>query len=297
MNRAQKRCVLASTALHLGLLSAVVLLSAFQPPSPPPVSLEPISFNAYVTTDEMISGGGDRTAQPLPPTVRPLLAPQAQPQPPPPPPPPVHVEKAREPEPLPSQANKEPRTKPDTDSLTPAPTKAKKPQIDFNAIVSRSRDQKNQEKERAEQRDREQARAEAEAHKKLLGRFGQIESELRENHAGSGIAIKMFGPGGGGVPYANFLQAVQHAYEQDWRPRIPKGVSDEVTATASVTIARDGTVTATSLIRSSGNRQVDDSVRASLDNVRYAAPLPPNAEENERTISIEFDVKIKPGTG
>jgi TonB family protein len=47
------------------------------------------------------------------------------------------------------------------------------------------------------------------------------------------------------------------------------------------------------IVAPSGSPAVDQSVQAALDKVRYAAPLPDDAREDQRTITIYFDVKAK----
>ena len=117
---------------------------------------------------------------------------------------------------------------------------------------------------------------------------------IGEGVPSSGTAVHLEGPGGGGVPYANFLLGVQSVYQRDWQPRIPRGVTDsELSALATVTIGRDGTVLEANLTQSSGNREVDESIKASLDHVRLAVPLPAKEKEDHRTITIEFNVKPK----
>jgi TonB family protein len=60
---------------------------------------------------------------------------------------------------------------------------------------------------------------------------------------------------------------------------------------AEVTIARDGTVVQARIVRFSGNVAVDDSVQMTLDRVRRLVPLPANAEEDQRTVTINFNAK------
>lgn len=106
----------------------------------------------------------------------------------------------------------------------------------------------------------------------------------------------MPGFGGGGPTYANFLQAVKTIYANAWV--VPEGVTDdEATATASVTIARDGTVRDARILRRSGNALADASVEAVLRRVTFAVPLPADAKENQRTVTIKFNVKAKRGLG
>jgi TonB family protein len=108
--------------------------------------------------------------------------------------------------------------------------------------------------------------------------------------------VVLKGPGGGDVPYDNFWRQVKSRYANAWV--VPDGVTDDQATTAvSVTIARDGKVVSSSITRSSGNIAVDRSVQATLDRVKYAAPLPDDAKENERTVSINFNVKAKRGLG
>src|ERR1041384_791720 len=106
--------------------------------------------------------------------------------------------------------------------------------------------------------------------------------------------IEFKGPGGGGIPDANFLQAVKTAYCNAWV--LPDGVTDDnAITTASVTIARNGTVVSSHISHRSGDAAVDFSVQATLDRVRFAAPLPDDAKEDRRTVIINFNVKTKLG--
>jgi TonB family protein len=61
----------------------------------------------------------------------------------------------------------------------------------------------------------------------------------------------------------------------------------------TVTIGRDGNVISARITRRSGNSAVDESVRATLDRVTYAAKLPRDAKEDRRTVTINFNVRAK----
>ena len=107
--------------------------------------------------------------------------------------------------------------------------------------------------------------------------------------ASGSTEIKLKGPGGGGVPYANFLEAVKSRYEHAWV--VPDGITDNnPTVSTSITIARDGTVISARITRSSGDPGVDRSVRVTLERVKWAAPLPDDAREDQRTVQIDFNV-------
>jgi len=224
-----------------------------------------------------------------------------------------------EPEPV-TEAVRPARAKPVADSLEPPPRPAaKKPKIDLSEIVTRAnpaeeekrqrkvaerlrqqqREQREQEEQEAADRETErQIRNAAEARRaKALGLLADAQ-QLTHGLPSSHTAVTLEGPGDGGVPYGNFLSGVQRVYERDWRPRVPRGVTEmEVSAMASVTIGRDGTVLEAKLSRSSGNHEVDESVVATLQNVRQAVPLPERAKESQRTITIEFNVKPKHSIG
>ena len=135
----------------------------------------------------------------------------------------------------------------------------------------------------------------ADQRRRAAAAFGNALDTLEEGRSGS-TPIEFKGPGGGGVPYANFLQAVKSVYQRAWI--VPDSITDEnATVATSVTIARDGTVVASRITRSSGNPAVDRSVQVTLDRVKWAAPLPDDAKENQRTVSISFNVAAKRATG
>jgi TonB family protein len=276
MNRSQKKCLIVSTALHLGLLASVVLLSAFRPAAPPGLDFQPIDFTPVITTFDNLSGGGNPQGQPLPP----------------PPPAPVVQKPA---EPAPRQTPPESQPKPQEDSLTPStrPT-PKRPQIDPSNIVTRPRNEKSKTKpkqndEDSQAQDRELTRAAIEARRRLAKEIGQV-AKMIDNGRSGPISIEIKGPGGGGLPYANFYQAVYSFYKREWI--IPDGATDsDATTVAKITIARDGTVVSASITRSSGNAAVDQSVQLTLDRVRQVPPLPPDSEQHKVTITIYFTAR------
>jgi len=275
MNRSQKKCLVVSTGLHLALLSSVVLLSAFQPAAPPGLEFQPIDFTPVITTFDNMSGGGN---------------PQGQTLQTPPPPAPPRVQKP--PEPAPREIAREPQPKPEEDSLTPSARPApRRPQIDPSNIVTRPRNEKSKAKpkqndEESQDQDRELAKAAADARRRLAQQLGQMASQLGNNRSGP-ISIEIKGPGGGGLPYANFYQAVYSIYKREWI--IPDGATDsDATTVAEITVARDGRVVSAIITRSSGNAAVDQSIQLTLDRVRQVPPLPPNSEKDKVPVTINF---------
>lgn len=290
MDRLQKKCVIASAGFHLLLATILLIGPAFVAPKSSSEDLPILDFVPVKTVDALVSGGGNPNAKP----------PQALPEAPPTPPsaPPAQQpepEKIKEPEPPKQTANEVelPQTDPESFEVSAKP-KPRRPEVSTTPIL-RKRDTKAEAKARADSEAKEEARQAA-----ALGH--RIESALRGTASSIGSAvsggtsIELKGPGGGGVPYANFLQAVKSVYQDAWI--VPDGVADDAATTrASVTIARDGTVVTSHITRSSGNKEVDESVQRTLDRVRRAAPLPDDAKEDQRTVEINFNVKAKRALG
>ena len=294
MDRLQKKCFFAAAGLHLLLLLILLVGPAFVSSHSKPDNLPVLDFVQLKTVDALISGGGNPDAKPPP---APLEKPQPLPPAPvvkPAPPPP---EKVREPAP-PKEVIKE--TAPPKDpEYSLEPSKPKKPTIEFTAVTRPVKDAKAEAKAQAEAQAREQAREyarqEADWRRRAAAAFSSAGNSLTEGRS-SERSIKLLGPGGGGVPYANFLQSVKSVYQNAWI--VPDGITDEnATVAASVTIAHDGTVVTSRITRSSGNAAVDRSVQVTLDRVKYAAPLPDAATENQRTVSINFNVAAKRAAG
>jgi TonB family protein len=282
MDRLQKKCVIASTGFHLLLALILFIGPAFLAPKSKVDEMPVLDFVPLKTVDALVSGGGNPNARP---PAAPLVAP----------PPPAVVTPPAAPQPerikeadVPKEPEKEAKpTKPEPDSLEPGTDrKPKKPQISTNLVI-RKRDPQAETKAREE----EEASEAAAARRRLAGRIGKAADRIG-NEVSGGTDIELKGPGGGGVPYANFLQAVKSVYQRAWI--VPDGVTnDEATTVVSVTIGRDGTVISARILERSGDKVVDQSVQATLDRVRYAAPLPDEAKEDQRTVTISFNVKAK----
>jgi len=277
MNRLQKKCFIASAGFHLLLATILVVGPAFLSSSSRTVDVPLIDFVPVKTVDALVSGGGNPKAQPPGAAVRTAPPQPAQP-----------VQPAQTPpEPAPNEI-KEPQRDPDSFEIG----KERKHKIEVNTTLVRRK---------ANARSDAQARAAAEAkaiedqRRRAAAAIGQTVAGIESGLSGT-TTIELKGPGGGGVPYANFLQAVKSVYSRAWI--LPDGATDDsATTTASVTIARDGTVVSARITRFSGNATVDDSVQRTLDRVRYAAPLPDDAKEDQRTVSIDFNAKAKQALG
>lgn len=296
MDRLQKKCLIASTGAHVSLALVFLFGSAFVSSKSKTDNMPVLDVIPSRTIDALAYNPGaatppaprlEQTAQ------RPETpAPQHNETPPPPVDPPS-------PKPPPAREVEPPVRPKDPESIEPErDRKSRKVDISTNLVVHRP-DRKAEAKARAEAQAREQAQA-MEARRRLADKIGRtadrVGSSISESttikldQTGDGIG------GGTGPAYANFLQDVKSRYANDWV--VPDGVTDDTaTAVASVTIARDGTVLSARIIRPSGSAGVDWSVQATLDRVRFAAPLPEDAKEDRRTVTINFNVRAKRGLG
>ena len=284
MNRLQKKCFIASAGVHLFLVLLLLLGPGFISSKNKAADDLPIlDFVPFKTVDALVSGGGNPKASlpPAAPAPRPLPPPlPAVTQPPP--------EKNHEPDPPKELARQVKPPKLEEESLEP-----NKKKIEISTkLVSRNQEDKTDAKARAEEKAREDAKRAADVRRRMARQIIGQAAENISSEVSGGTTIELRGPGGGGVPYANFLQAVKSVYANAWV--VPDGVADDqATTAASVTIARDGTVVSSHIVRRSGDSAVDQSVQATLDRVRYAAPLPEDAKESQRTVTINFNVRAK----
>jgi colicin import membrane protein len=288
MDRTQKKCVVASTGVHLLLALILFIGPAFGSSKNKIDDLPLLDFVPVKTVDALISGGGYRDGS------LPAAAPIVQ-QPPPKPeqPPPAPPEKKKEPDPPKDVPKETLQPKEDPASLVPSKQAKRKPDVSTD-LITRKKDP-SEAKAKADAKAREEAKAQAESRRQLAREIGKAADRIGEEVGGT-TSIKLLGPGGGGVPYANFLAAVKSAYEREWV--VPDGIEDDQSVVVvSVTIAKDGHVVRSYIVDRSGNALVDNSVQATLNRVKYAAPLPDDATQSERTVKINFSVKAKQGLG
>lgn len=294
MDRLQKKCLVASLAMHVFLLLLLVLGAAFFVPSKTKSSDLPLfKVVARKLVDDALSGGGGNpkitpsdaqqkgeTLVPQPPPPQPVVKPPA-PKPQKPVEPPLvkksePITPTKKPTPGPKETTKKPT---ETTPLKPAP-------LDLKPTTRKPTDVARQ------QRDAEAKRA-AEAGRQLAKEFSKARESLREGFQ-SGTVVDPGGPGG--EAYVNYAQWVKTVYEEAWD--VPSDLMDEdSTAKVTVTIARSGHVLSAHIEGRSGNSTLDKSVQRALDRVKFVAPFPEGAKEEQRTFTINFNLKAKRLTG
>lgn len=267
MNRTQKKCLIGAAGFHLLLLLILLVGPAF-------LSQKKDDFSQPITivdlsrlTDGPTQTGGSSTPQAPPPTP---AAEVVQPTPPAP---------ARQ-----VAAPKTPEEKAPEDK-TPTITVSDKPKITVAKKVVR-RNTGSEKSKTSSSKTESTTTAAANARQAAFNRvIGNLETGLS-----TGTEVSIPGPGAG--TFVNYGEAVRIAYTQAWIP--PADVTDDnATAKVSVTIARDGSVISARLQTPSVSATVDRSVEQTLRRVKFIAPFPDGATDDERTFIIKFNLKAK----
>jgi len=281
MNRLKKKCAIAAAGLHLLLLLILFVGPAFFSPDKAD-DLVVLEFIPLITTDANVAGGGSPNAKP----------PQSNPPPQPP-----KQESATPPQPRPQTPEKqnpiEPPKPPKAEAAVESKPDPKSHKIQLSdKVVVRQRDTQKA-KTPDSTRSEADAKARAEAERKKL--VAEVKRNIREGLSGS-TSVEMPGPGGGGPAYANYKQVLASIYYQAWQE--PDDSSAEAaTAVAAVVVARDGSVISAHITKSSGDRAVDRSVEATLQRVRFIAPFPEGAKDEQRSFTVNFNAKAKQKLG
>ncbi len=276
MNRLQKKCLIASSALHGLLLLVLVFGAALMPEE----NAAPVSRITFIDVSKITDGpthGGSPTPQAATPPPAPVT-----PQPPEPVKPATPA--------LPDTPPPKPAPAQDTSLFKPVKPKTAQPD-EFTPVQHppvkpvASNNQSSDAK----------ARQQADNRQRIAN---QISSDItRLSHALSkDTAVEMSSGADGGEAAANYRDIVASIYTTAWTP--PASLDDDsATVVVSVTIARDGHVVSHEIIKPSGNAAMDKSIGNTLENVTYIAPFPEGSKDAERTYSIKFNLSAKRSLG
>lgn len=315
MNRLQKKCAIAASVCH-GSLVGVLLFGAALMPAPPESNFKPITLYSPDKISDAMSQGGDPNVKaavtPQPPAAP--AAPQVKqetppakptpepPKPEPPKPEPVKVETPKAVHPLRKETPKIPEpkisknTKPELDpkELTPVTPKVHhKIDLSNSSLVVRKAD--DQVKAQKEAQRQAQEAADAEANRRAKANAKLFASTMKnisgKLSSSTPLVAPESGPGGGGEVSVNYRDLIASKYYNAWNP--PSVLNDDVqVVTASVTISKDGNVIRAHIVNASGNSLMDRSIEKVLDTVRYFEPFPRSSSDQQRTFTIQFNLKV-----
>jgi TonB family protein len=304
MDRLQKKCFIVTASLH-GLLVLVLLFgSALMPARNEENNVK--LFTAYdpkLVTDALSSGGDPNVKVPVtPPQENPSPKP-VEPTPPPPKPeppvakPPPKPEARVEPPKAHPVRNDIPDVTPEKpknsrltpDELTPvSPKLTRKSTLDKDSLKPTKRKPDDKAKAAQDAADaKERARRKREARE-----FVSAIRTIGENLSTSTLVQMTPGPGGGGEVSANYRDIIASKYYNAWVA--PVSLDDDTpVVVATVTIARSGEVVSARIVKRSGNSLMDRSIQNALETVTFIEPFPEGSHEQERTVTIQFNLQAK----
>lgn len=317
IDRTQKKCFVVAITCHGLLIGILVFGSALMPRNDEAVVR---TFKVYDSTkiSELLSAGGDPNVNvaPAPAPVEPVkavepikaptpapVAPQVKPVPAPVKPPPVVkpvVEPVKpivksEPPKLTKLPPKLPDPKPERElPVKPEPHKVEIPKDALKPVVRNNTDLAKQQQEAADAR----ARADQERRMKQF--------QIAAKRIGEGISSKTLvdlnptsptpGVGTPGELTVNYRDIIASKYYNAWSA--PADLDDATpVVTASVTIARDGSVVTARVTKPSGNAAMDRSIAKVLETVTFIEPFPASFKDAQRTVTIKFNLQAKRQTG
>jgi TonB family protein len=282
MDRIQKKCVIASTGVHLLLVVILFIGPAFLSAPKKTDTPEVITlFNPDFITANGPSGGGHPAPNPpahTPPATPPPQQPQKKSEP----------EKAQDPEPQKEAKATKPRVEADSYEL-------KKPKLtaDNLKMVTRKSSSKTQKKTTSSTSDDQEQKQLADSRRRIGEMLRNAASGM--NAASATRIDDHVGPGGGGPSYASYASLVQMTYWDAWAA--PEDASsDSAVVDVVITIKNDGTILSSRIIKRSGDSAVDASVQRVLNRVTSIdRPFPEGMSEKQHSYTLHFDLKAKKG--
>lgn len=293
MNKLHQKCFIASGGFHLLLIVILVIGPAFLTSKSKSDNSPILDVIPSKIMDGVFSGGGNPNGTPPPPApILPRPQPALQPAPQPEPMKPPEPVKVREPQPRPEPVEDVKPAKPDPNAFEPSPDhKRKKLDISTTPMVRKQDTGKTAKPPSTTPSADNQERQIADARKRAADLIGTTARNIGKN-VSPGISMDPIGPGGGGEVYGSYDQVVRSIYWHAWTAP-EDSASDQAVTKVTVTIASDGTVLSSRIIKGSGDASVDKSVQRTLDRVTFIAPFPEGAKDKQRTYTINFNLKAK----
>lgn len=331
MDRTQKKCLMASVAMHALLVAVVAVAPGFLKKEKE-IKFEPLDYIPERVVEEAMKRGGGAAAPkvielaPAPPPKTVEAPPTPRPAPPKPvvqpvkEPDPPRVKETPKPTPQPKPAPKvetkpKPAPKPIVEKASPKPPPVKpqpkppvKIQTSFDNIQKRVVDDNAEQIRKERERDRLQKERESRQRieqaaklamlKKTQDEWRGTKIQQSEFNAASRIqaglqpSLSISDAGGGGAATASYQQLVYAIYDAAWKNRrVPGSAGDYVRV--RITVARSGKVTEEKIMDGSGNDALRRSVQDGLDRVDEIKPFSLGSTDATRTFIIRFTLPPK----
>jgi protein TonB len=291
MSRLHKKCVLGATTMHALLLLALLVGPAFFTKKEEPLDLTEITIEPSILTDSPFSNEGG--AKP---------GGEIQTQPPTPEPP--QKEEVAEPEPPQKEITQPTKVvEPDEPKINDRESDkvVQKPKPPKQVVVSNKKVSLANRTTSTSKPTTAKSNSSASNNSALASAIRSTRSNLGSGLS-SGTDVRMpAGQGGGsGASYANYAQEIQRRYKAayDRQLQVAGDIAEgQAQVETSIVILRDGTVLNSSIVRPSGNAELDKLTRRVLDSVRDLPAFPAGATDSRRTFNIIFDLKPKLNLG
>lgn len=295
MSRTQKKCLIASSGLHVLLLVILIIGPAFLIKKEEPVDQTVLTLVSTEISDNAPQSQPAASAPaPQPEEVQPPDPTPIPPEPIPTPRPPV-IKKPTEPvaptpvvkEPAPVVPQDPAPTPPKKREVAPRPPKRESTPVQLDLTVKTdSTAQKRAEAERQRKERAEQAR-------QLANALDKVGPNL-DNKFTPGLNFSPTTIGTSGVSYTSYNAYVRSVYMNNWHPPTDMAATSS-TVTVEVIISRDGTVKSARIIKRSGVSKLDADVTNLIKNrvKTIGHSFPDGATESERSYTIEFNLDLK----
>jgi len=280
MNRSFRRVFSGAAGVHIALVAIFLVVQLFL------LGARPLKLKEEITMVDLSgpAGGGGGEPGPVTPSPPEVKTPEVKAPEDIPPPEPVKPDTIAEPIKKKPPVKKPPVKKP--------PEVKKPPQVVQPARTNRpSRVVSNRPKLSAEQ-----IRAMLSGSVRGVGSstHGVTGRSSSGRNLGSGFGSGSGSGGGGGgsdSPVAWYYAMVKQIMYEAWQQ--PSGLANAGNPTASVTIRvkRDGTISDWQMLRPSGNALMDDSVKRAVQAVKRLKPLPPQFIGPSQDITIQFELE------
>lgn len=194
-----------------------------------------------------------------------------------------------------------------TTEVKSTPKKTKPKTVDLNSMLVKQDTSKTAQKAReAAAAEREAAAAQAAAIANAA-RINALSSDLQgsiststskkggysSSVASTTVKGANAGTGDGtgiGPAVANYKQVIRSMYNNAWTS--PSTLTEcSLRTIAQITIRRDGTVISAKITRFSGDKDLDNSVKKTIDSIHQVPAFPKNSTDSTRTYSIGFNLK------
>ncbi len=118
----------------------------------------------------------------------------------------------------------------------------------------------------------------------------QLQRQMGQGLSSGGTAGGAPAGAAGGPSFGTVENALRQRLYAAWNQPAGLSAASGFFVQAEVDVNRDGSIHASRILRASGHGEMDQSVRAALNAVTFAAPLPPDFRGQRHSFRIRFEI-------